>query len=288
MRDRISDYDSSFSTILTTRFGHESAKLIHSVEKNLYIVIGLIASIAVISILNIMGTLDYFSSNSGGVDKTVDISLLLILIFVLVPLFLLLLKSRNVLDRWTDMFERNTIATVMSIAMTDKSKEAIVLALMQSVEQISEPLQEYINSKRNNLAEFLNVSVDNKDTNLRFDILMDANHVLDDGGSSSSSINNNFRQVLKEYGAVIVKILDGVIDRHHVESFADSLSKYSSITKNRVGLGLIIGEELTDDAREYASNISLHRKRGINHLILIAKTSSFRPSSKDQEQTSTI
>ena len=288
MRDRISDYDSSFSTILTTRFGHESAKLIHSVEKNLYIVIGLIASIAVISILNIMGTLDYFSSNSGGVDKTVDISLLLILIFVLVPLFLLLLKSRNVLDRWTDMFERNTIATVMSIAMTDKSKEAIVLALMQSVEQISEPLQEYINSKRNNLAEFLNVSVDNKDTNLRFDILMDANHVLDDGGSSSSSINNNFRQVLKEYGAVIVKILDGVIDRHHVESFADSLSKYSSITKNRVGLGLIIGEELTDDAREYSSNISLHRKRGINHLILIAKTSSFRPSSKDQEQTSTI
>ena len=285
MRDRISDYDSSFSTILTIRFGHQSAKLIHSVEKNLYIVIGLIASIAVISILNIMGALDYFSSNSGGVDKIVDILLLLILIVVLVPLFLLLLKSRNVLDRWTDMFERNTIATTMSIAMTDKSKEAIVLALMQSVEQISEPLQEYINSKRNNLAEFLNVSVDKNNTNLRFDILMDANHVLDDGGRS---INNNFRQVLKEYGAVIIKILDGVVERHHMESFADSLSKYCSITKNRVGLGLIIGEELTDEAREYASKISLHRKRGINHLILIAKTSSFRPSSKDQEQTSTI
>jgi len=129
MRDRISDYDSSFSTILTTRFGHESAKLIHSVEKNLYIVIGLIASIAVLSILNIMGALDYFSSNSEGkigVDKWVDILLLLILIVVLVPLFLLLLKSRNVLDRWTDMFERNTIATTLSIALTDKSKEAIV------------------------------------------------------------------------------------------------------------------------------------------------------------------
>lgn len=287
MRDRISDYDSSFSTLLTTRFGHQAAKLIHSVEKNLYIVIGLIASIAVLSILNIMGALDYFSSNSGGVDKTVDILLLLVLIVVLVPLFLLLLKSRNVLDRWTDMFERNTIATAMSIAMTDKSKEAIVLALMQSIEQISEPMQEYINSKRNNLAEFLNVSLDYKDTNLRFDILMDANYVLDDGGSSSS-INNNFRQVLKEYGAVIIKILDAVIDRNHVESFADSLSKYSSITKNRVGLGLLIGEELTDEAREYARKIPLHRKRGINHLILIAKTSSNQPSSKDQEQTSTI
>ena len=158
---------------------------------------------------------------------------------------------------------------------------------MQSVEQISEPLQEYINSKRNNLAEFLNVSLDNNDTNLRFDILMDANHVLDDGGGRNS-INNNFRQVLKEYGAVIIKILDGVIDRHHVESFADSLSKYGSITKNKVGLGLIISEELTDEAREYASKISSHRKRGINHVILITKTPSYQRSSKDQEQTSTI
>jgi len=90
----------------------------------------------------------------------------------------------------------------MSIAMTDTSKEAIILALVQSVEQISEPLQEYINSKGNNLAEFLNVSLDKNDTDLRFDILMDANHVLDDG--DSSSINNNFRQVLKDYGAVII------------------------------------------------------------------------------------
>jgi len=64
--------------------------LIHSVEKNLYIVIGLIASIAVLSILNIMGALDYFSSNSEGkigVDKWIDILLLLILIVVLLPLF---------------------------------------------------------------------------------------------------------------------------------------------------------------------------------------------------------
>jgi len=54
-------------------------------------------------------------------------------------------------------------------------------------------------------------------------------------------------------------------------------SKYSSITKSKVGLGLIIGEDLTDEAREYASKIALHRKRGINHLILIAKQSSHQP-----------
>jgi hypothetical protein len=276
MRDRISDYDSSLSTILTTRFGLESARLIHRVEKNLYIVIGLIAAIAVISILNILGALGYFSSNAEQADKIVDVILLLILLGVLAPLILLLFKSRNVLDRWTDMFERNTIATTMGIAMTDKKSQAIVTALIQSIEQISEPLQEYINSKKGNLDQFLNISVDN----IKFDILMDANHLSNENGSS---INGNLRQVLKEYGAVIIKILDNMVDIYSVESFTDSLSKYVSKTKNKVGLGLIVGEDLTDDARQYASKISFHRKRGINHLLLIAKPSSFQPHQNYQQ-----
>jgi RsiW-degrading membrane proteinase PrsW (M82 family) len=120
---------------LTARFGNESARLIHSVGKNLYVVIGLIASIAVLSIMNILGVLDYFSSN--GVDRTVDVILLLVLIGVLVPLVLLLLRSRKVLDRWTEMFERNTITTAMSIAMTRRGKEEAIRALAQSVEEIS-------------------------------------------------------------------------------------------------------------------------------------------------------
>src|SRR5947199_4869993 len=111
MRDKPSDYDLSSSTILTARFGHESTRLIHSVGKNLYVVIGLIASIAVLSIMNIFGV---FSSNR--LDRVVDVTLLLVLIGVLVPLVLLLLRSRKVLDRWTEMFERNTIATAMRIS----------------------------------------------------------------------------------------------------------------------------------------------------------------------------
>ena len=78
MRDKPSDYDLSSSTILTARFGHESTRLIHSVEKNLYTVIGLIASIAVLSIMNIFGVLDYFSSFRA--DRVVDVTLLVVLI----------------------------------------------------------------------------------------------------------------------------------------------------------------------------------------------------------------
>jgi hypothetical protein len=40
---------SSSSLVLTARYGHESSKLIHLIEKNLYIVIGLIVFTAALS-----------------------------------------------------------------------------------------------------------------------------------------------------------------------------------------------------------------------------------------------
>ena len=268
--DKFSDYDLSSSTILTTRFGYESTRLIHLAQKNLYVVIGLIAALVVLSILNILGALDYFSTSSEQVDKIVDLTLLVVLIAVLMPLVLLLLRSRNVLDRWTDMFERNTIIATMSITMAARTKEEAILGLSQSIQEISKPLQEYIDSRKTSLNEFLEVSIHN-DNNLIFDVLLDSDHVLNDGSSSAS---NNLKNVLKEYGAIIIKIVDGDIDRNLVESFTDSLLKYNSVTKHPIGMGLVIGDSLTDDAREYANKISFHRKRGIGQLILIVKPSS--------------
>lgn len=275
MRDsRSSDYDLSSSTILTTRFGQESARLIHSTGKNLYIVIGLITSIAVLSIMNILGVLDYFSSNR--VDRVVDVILVLVLIGVLVPLVLLLLRSRRVLDRWTDMFERNTIATAMRIAMTRRGKEEAILALAQSVDEISEPLEEYILSKKSNLTEFLDVSVGISNTRTTYDILIDSSHVLN---GDDANKGNNLRKVLEDYGAVIIKIVDGYIDRSHVESFVDSLAKYASASKNQIGVGILIGEDISAEAKESVSKFISERRRRlpINQLLLIDKPSSPSP-----------
>lgn len=275
MRDsRSSDYDLSSSTILTTRFGQESARLIHSTGKNLYIVIGLITSIAVLSIMNILGVLDYFSSNR--VDRVVDVILVLVLIGVLVPLVLLLLRSRRVLDRWTDMFERNTIATAMRIAMTRRGKEEAILALAQSVDEISEPLEEYILSKKSNLTEFLDVSVAISNTRTTYDILIDSSHVLN---GDDANKGNNLRKVLEDYGAVIIKIVDGYIDRSHVESFVDSLAKYASASKNQIGVGILIGEDISAEAKESVSKFISERRRRlpINQLLLIDKPSSPSP-----------
>jgi hypothetical protein len=57
---------------------------------------------------------------------------------------------------------------------------------------------------------------------LVFDVLLDANHLKDD--SSSNKEGNNLKRVLKEYGAVIIKIVDGNVDKQSVELFTDSLS----------------------------------------------------------------
>ena len=158
-----------------------------------------------LSILNILGALDYFSTSSEQVDKIVDLTLLGVLIAVLIPLVLLLLRSRNVLDRWTDMFERNTIMATMSITMTARTKEEAILALSQSIQEISKPLQDYIDSRKTSLNEFLSVSIHDAN-DLLFDVLLDSDHVLNDGSSSS----NNLKRVLKEYGAIIIKIVDGI------------------------------------------------------------------------------
>jgi hypothetical protein len=258
------DYDSEISTVLTSKFGYASAKVIHSVEKNLYIVLTVIVSIAVLSILNILGILNYIYAEN--VDYFVDMFLSIVLIIVVVPLVFLILKSRRVLDKWNDMFERNTISASINISMTNRTSKDALLSLIYSVNEISDPLQSYIESKKSDLSEFLDVTLD---VGLKFDVLLDGNNVIDDG----SQISNNLVQTLRDYGAIVVKITDGVVDENVVKSFVDVLSRYTSATKNKIGLGLIIGEEISENAHMATKRVSSFRRGGINNLLLITKPS---------------
>jgi len=257
------EYYHASSTILTSRFGYASAKLIHSVEKNLYVVLAVIVSIATLSILNTLGILNYL--HSGDVDYFVDLVLSVVLIVVVVPLVFLIVKSRTVLDSWKDMFEKNTITTSMNIAMTDRTELEALKGLVFSLREISVPLQAYIESKKSNLTEFFW----GNNADLKFNIILDATNVLDDG----SSISINLKRTLQDFGPVIVKIIDGAIDNYTVESFVNSLSTYSSWTKTEIGLGLIIGEEVQRGAQEIANKTSYLKRRKVNNLLLLAKPS---------------
>jgi hypothetical protein len=119
------------------------------------------------------------------------------------------------------------------------------------------------------LKEFLNISID-KDT--IFDILIDSNHVLLSGSKEDDDNNdNNLKDLLEEYGAIVIRIVDDSIEQNIVKTFVDSLTRYVSLTKNQVGLGIIIGEDVTSEAEKYVNEFSRHREAGINHLLLIVK-----------------
>jgi hypothetical protein len=54
-----------------------------------------------------------------------------------------------------------------------------------------------------------------------------------------------------------------------VESFSKLLSNYVSLTKNKVGLALIIGDDVSEDAYNIAKE---HENNKTNYIILIEKS----------------
>jgi uncharacterized membrane protein len=278
-KDSNNNDKSSPSLILTAKYGHESSKLIHLVEKNLYVVIGLILFTAVLSIVNALG-FHYLFGYSEDIDFIVDIALGIILIIVVIPLIILLFRSSKTLDRWDDMFETNTLSISIGVAMAKGTKEEAFRAIMQSVEQINQPLNDYLTASKSNFKEFMDVSVGK---NITFDILIDSNHVLNGNNKDNS---NHLRNVLKAYGAIIVKIFDDRTDKVAVESYVNSLLQYASRTKNQVGLAIIIGQEISSETQEYANQLLYkHKKnRKIKNLLLIEKPSSTSPSSAESNE----
>jgi hypothetical protein len=259
-KENFENFNSHQSLILTTRFGITSAKLIHSVEKNLYLVMAMIVSITVLSILNISGILDYLYAEE--VDVHVDVLLSIILVLLLAPLINLVIKSRKVLDKWNDMFEKNTITTSMKIIMANKSKEEALKAVVLSIGQITEPFKEYKESTNSNLSEFFDVSLDK---NTMIDVAM-----IPDKLESKSSL----KKVLDEFGMILIKIVDGTVDKKNLENLVKSLGTYVSNTQHNIGLVILIGEEISEEANLFVNQINNNNKKvKIDQIILISKPS---------------
>jgi hypothetical protein len=163
--------------------------------------------------------------------------------------------------------------------MNKRNKQEAIFALVQSVEEIGEPLEEYITSRKSDLREFCDVSIGEGNTRITFDVLMDSSHVLDDdavGKSKSSAL----KKVLEDYGAVIMKIVDGHVDRGIVESFVDSIIRYVFVSNRQVGLAIIIGEEISPEAQVSANSFISRRVRGLStNLLLLIDNSSFSSTS---------
>ena len=257
------------SPVLATKYAHMASRLIYTLGKNLILIIGLIFALIVISLLDTLHTIGYTSViPDAGYDSMITI--FSVILFV-TTLYLLntLLKSKRMLSSWADTFERNSIKAGMNIAMTNKSKEEALHAIAETVEQIGEPLRKYILSGEN-YKNFIDASIkiNNNNEMLFFDILIDQDHVKDKVSGSDDNGSIDLKQSLQEYGSIVVKVTDGTVDKATVGSFYKSLSNYVSLTKNKIGLAVIIGDDISKDAYNIAKQ---HESNKINYIILVEK-----------------
>jgi hypothetical protein len=274
------------SPIMPTRYAHRSAKLIRSIEKTFYPIIGLVAALFVFAILDIT---DIVSKYNILPDRTYDMIITFaaaILLIVVVYLLYGLIKSREMLHHWADIFEKNSIKAGLTIAMSNTSKEEVLRALSETIDGIGEPLKKYLSSNPERYKNLINVQIDKE---IVFDILIDKDHLtthppppnqvssaeLPLHTMTASSPDNEQTNIdildllesMKGYGSILAKVISGSISKESVKSFQEAIIKYTSLTKNKVALALIIGDGIEAEA----DSLSKLRIKGIDYLILIEK-----------------
>lgn len=255
------------SPVLATKYAHTASKLVLTLTKSFVIIVGLISALIILALLDVLHAVGYTEVIPDTVyDSTIAIFSVILLIFIL---YLLnnLLKSKRMLRSWADIFERNSIRTGMNIAMASKSKEEAISAVAETVSQIGEPLRNYISIKEN-IKSLVDVNLKNNSDNLLFDVLIDQVQIKDEAISSGASYSSNLKQSLMEYGAVVIKVMEGTIDSEMVSSFYNTLSKYVLLTRNKVGLALIVGDNISEDAGDTARQLE---NKKINYIVLIEK-----------------
>jgi hypothetical protein len=257
------DILSSESPTLATRYAHRAATLVHSIEKNSYLIISIIIALFVLSILDMLEVHEILPFSLDPVITVFAAGSIIALSYML----RLTIKSKRILENWADVFERNSIAAGINISMGSRTREEAVRAIAETVEEIGSQLREYISS-RDNYNEFFDIAF-GKDTatatTTQFDIVIDKDNLKPTENNSYQDL----KTALQKYGSVIVNFVSGTIDANTILYFYNLLSRYISITKNNVSLALIIGDDATSDA----FNLALHPKnKKIGYMIIIERS----------------
>jgi hypothetical protein len=256
-RDNIDDnIKNNNSALILTQYSSKASQLIKSFTKNIRFLILILIGITGMTILDLSMDLGFITFLS---DETIDsmiigTSLFLIVFTILIvrPVF----KSQNILEKWSNLFDKNAIRTGIILSINNKNKDEILFALSETIEQIAIPLQNYLS--KSDKKEFFDINFNGATV----DILIDK--------STIKSVDaNSLKNTIQDYGSIIVKITDGIIDKGVTHSFIQSLQKYRKQVGNKIGLAMIIGESITQESHEL---ISKSKDKIINeNLILIEK-----------------
>jgi hypothetical protein len=248
----------SSSPTIITKYAHRSSRLIYSIEKNLYIIIAVVAILALISVLDAFEASGITNFIGEGLDDMVIAILSLASLAALLPMLRLSIVSKKMLEEWANMFEHNCIKNSISMSLTAATKQELVHTIGETVEEIGDPLLNYV--EIGEFSEFFNVAIGEN----VFDVLIDSETVRPDKGA-------DLRKILGEYGAIIIKIVDGQVSKKEILSFSSAISKYAlqrrKNIKNAVGLALIVGREISHDAYSTLRSSNL----AVKDILLIEK-----------------
>lgn len=259
----IDDTATAGSPILLTQYSSEASQLIKSFTKYMPIVVIILTLIIAMTIFDLVKELGFFTNVL--IDKKIDamiiavsfILLIIILIFTVRPL----MRSQKILDKWSNLFEKNAIRTDILLTINNKSKEEILNAISETIEEIASPLQYYLRTKSSatDNTEFYNINVND----VIFDILIDKSTI-------KSNINSDsLRNTIQDYGSILIKIIESTIDKNLTQTVIESLQKYRK-QGNKIGLAMIIGESITNESYDLVDKI-IKDKTISESLILIEK-----------------
>lgn len=245
----------SADSVTLTQYSSEASQLIKSFTKNIPIVVTILVLIVSLTALDLVMDLGFTRILS---DETIDAIIISASVFlILFTLFLIrpVLHSQKILHKWSNLFENNAIKTGIILTIKNKSKEEILYALPQVIDQISDPLEYYLS--KSDKKEFYNVNIDGITS---FDILIDNSTIK---SIDSDSLND----AIQEYGSILIKIVDKVIDKRTTEDFLKSLQKYKK--RDKIGLAIMIGDSISQESYILANKIKDNKIS--DNLILIEK-----------------
>ncbi len=234
------------SPLIATRYSKIAAKLVNSIHKHLSTIIYVTIVLAAFSVLDVLGVLHIIGLSSDYIHDIIVTIVLLILLGILSLVLLYIVRAKKILELWHDMFESSSLKTSISILMKDKSKKEALYAIAESIDEINPYMQKYI--KNNDIDRF----IDNKIEDLQFDILIDKNDA-----------DEKLRMVLEDYGSIIVEIVDKA-DEHIINEFHEQVLRYHKITNNKIGLAIIIADEIKP--------ITISKHKAIDRLLLVEKS----------------
>ncbi|HJU60311.1 MAG TPA: hypothetical protein VJ583_11210 [Nitrososphaeraceae archaeon] len=249
------------SRILLTQYSSEASQLIKSFTKKIPFIVIILIVIAAMTTFDLVMDLGFVRILS---DETIDA--MIISVSILLIIFLLfvsrpVIRSQKILDKWSNLFENNAIRTGILLSINNKSKEEILNALSETIEEIDIPLHQYL-SKLTNHSDFYNISID--DTNsITFDILIDKSTI------NPAIDSNSLKNTIQDYGSILVKIAEKTIDKNTTQTFIESLQKYRMKKGNIIGLALLIGESIEQESYQLINKIKDKNIR--ENLILIEK-----------------